>query len=59
MLWMIAGTICVGCLVLGVLCWKRGRRVWGAVWFALGLVVAIAPLPTLSIKVELPPAARR
>ncbi len=47
------------CVVLGVICLKRRRRVLGALLIVLGALVLVAPVATLEIKVDLPPVAPR
>ena len=58
MLWIVSIALSIACVVLGVISLRRGRRAWGIGLIALGLLIFVAPLPTLSIKVELPPAAK-
>lgn len=59
MLWLISITLSLFCLLLGVINWKRRRRLWGGVLIVVGLLVFVAPLPTMRIKVDLPKAARQ
>jgi hypothetical protein len=58
MLWILSIAFSIVCIVLGAISLRRRRRAWGIGLIALGLLVFVAPLPTLSVKVELPPAAQ-
>ncbi len=58
MLWIVALAFLVACIALGVISLRRKHHVWAVIWFALGILVFVTPLATLSIKVELPPAAK-
>jgi hypothetical protein len=56
---VIAGlALSIGCVVGGVIVWRRQRRVLGAALIGLGLFVSLSPIPTLQIKVEIPPTQR-
>jgi Na+/proline symporter len=57
-LWLFSIAVSAAGIVAGVIFWKRRRRIWGALLVGLGLFVLLAPLPTLQVKVELPPAMR-
>jgi hypothetical protein len=46
------------CVARGVADIRQRRYAWGVVGLLVGLAVAIAPLTSLSIKVDLPPASR-
>ena len=48
----------IGCVVGGVIVWRRQRRLWGAALIGLGLFVLLSPIPTLQIKVEILPIQR-
>lgn len=49
--------VVAGCFLLSVIEFRRQHRKRGLVFLVVGLLILLAPLPTLSIKVELPPAA--
>jgi len=58
-IWLGAIAFSIACLVLGVINLRRRRRAWGIGLVALGLLVFVVPLTTVSVRIEFPPAEQR
>jgi Flp pilus assembly protein protease CpaA len=46
------------CIVRGVADIRQRRYPWGIVGLLLGIAMIVAPLSTISVKIDLPPATR-
>ena len=58
--WYIAAAAtALFCTIRAVVDLRQRRYAWGAVGLLLGLAVVLTPLPTQSIRVEIPPPVTR
>jgi len=58
-IWLIVGLVAaLFCIVRGIVDIRQRRYAWGVIGVLVGVALMLAPTPSMSVKVDIPPPTR-